>query len=74
MCYKNDRLAILLYEYMRRMDVKLDNEVIQLYNNIQYRQADPVDHLEMIMAQTRKQMANEIFADLYRIIAIVRNQ
>lgn len=35
MCYKNDRLAILLYEYMRRMDVKLDNEVIQLYNNIQ---------------------------------------
>lgn len=74
MCYKNDWLAILLYEYMRRMDVKLDNEVIQLYNNIQYRQADPVDHLEMIMAQTRKQMANEIFADLYRIIAIVRNQ
>lgn len=45
MCYKNDRLAILLYEYMRRMDVKLDNEVIQLYNNIQYRQADPVDFI-----------------------------
>lgn len=74
MCYKNDRLAILLYEYMRRMDVKLDKEDIQLYNNIQYRQADPLDHLEMIMAQTRKQMANEIFADLYRIIAIFRNQ
>ena len=41
-------------------------------NNVVYRTADPVDHLEMIMAQTRLAAVEEVFADLRVIIAISR--
>lgn len=63
-----------LYDYMRRMSVYRENDFIELCNNISFRRADPVDHLEMIIAQTRSQCTDEIFSDIYRIIAICRKE
>lgn len=65
-------LLSCLYEYMHRQSYFYENDLIQLSNNVAYRKADPLDHLEMIMAQTRYACALDIFADIYQIIAICR--
>lgn len=57
---------------MYRKSLRCEDDVTQLHNNVVYREADPIDHLEMIMAQARLAAAEEIFADLRRIIAISR--
>lgn len=63
-------LIDLLQEYMYRQSARYENDVIQLSNNVTYRGADPLDHLEMIMAQTRVGTAEKIFDDLRMIIEI----
>lgn len=67
-----DPLETLLHEYMYRKSLRYEDDVIQLNNNVVYRTADPLDHLEMIMAQARQAAAEEIFKDLRTIIAISR--
>lgn len=57
---------------MYRKSLRCEDDVTQLNNNVVYRKADPVDHLEMIMAQTRLAAVEEVFADLRVIIAISR--
>lgn len=44
--------------------------MIQLANNVQFRKADPLDHLEMIMAQVRSQVTTDISRDVYKLVAI----
>lgn len=56
-----------LYEYLWFQEVRDLNYVIQLANNVHFRNADPVDHLEMIMAQARLQKTRELSQDLHRI-------
>lgn len=63
-------LIDLLQEYMYRQSARFENDVIQLSNNVTYRAADPLDHLEMIMAQTRIGTAEKIFDDIRMLIAI----
>jgi len=58
---------LCVYEYMYRKEIKYLNDVIQLANNVHYRDADPVDHLEMIMAQTRLATVREEY-DRIRLI------
>lgn len=62
----------VLYQYMMSKESRYSNDVIQLGNNVCYRKADPLDHLEMIMAQTRLATAQEIFRDIYRVIRIMK--
>lgn len=57
---------------MYRQAARYENDVIQLSNNVSYRGADPLDHLEMIMAQTRVGTAEKIFDDLRQLIAIAQ--
>lgn len=63
-------LIDLLQEYMYRQSARFENDVIQLSNNVTYRAADPLDHLEMIMAQTRVGTSEKIFDDIRMLIAI----
>ena len=65
-------LQQMLLEYCIRQLTRYENDVIQLSNNVAYRKADPLDHLEMIMAQTRLGTAEKIFSDMNIILEISR--
>lgn len=67
---QNEYLAHLLYEYFYRQQIYRENDMIQLANNVQFRKADPLDHLEMIMAQVRSQVTTDISRDVYKLVAI----
>ena len=67
---QNEYLAHLLYEYFDRQQIYRENDVIQLANNVQFRKADPLDHLEMIMAQVRSQVTTDISRDVYKLSLI----
>ena len=67
---KYEQLVVLLYEYCYREQVRCENDLIQLNNNIGFRRADPLDHLEMILALVRLQRTEEISRDIYRLVAI----
>lgn len=54
--------------YMMYEEQRLENDVIQLDNNVMYRKADPIDHLEMIMAQTRLATAQRIFKNIWGML------
>lgn len=70
MMTKYEYLVMLLYEYFYRQQIYRDNDVVQLSNNVQFRKADPLDHLEMIMAQVRAQVTADIGRDVYKLVAI----
>lgn len=63
-----DVLRAQIIEYIFRKSHYLESDLIELNNHTVYRTADPIDHLEMIMAQVRAQTAEEIFADLFQIL------
>lgn len=65
-----DYLVMLLYEYFYRQQIYRDNDIIQLANNVHFRTADPLDHLEMIMAQVRAQVTADISQAVYKLVAI----
>lgn len=67
-------LVQLLYEYIERQSTRYENDVIQLDNNVMYRTADPLDHLEMIMAKTRLFTADKVFGDLRFVIALSKRE
>ena len=69
-----DLLNMYLHEYMLRQSVRYENDFVQLINNVTYRYADAVDHLEMILAQCRIYTASKIFGDIEKIIALVENR
>ena len=70
MMTKYEYLVMLLYVYFYRQQIFRDNDVVQLSNNVQFRKADPLDHLEMIMAQVRAQVTADIGRDVYKLVAI----
>lgn len=61
-------LETLLREYMYRRSCRYEDDLTQLCNNVSFRAADPLDHLEMIMAQVRSVTAQQIFSDISLII------
>lgn len=64
----------LLYQYMFFKEQFYQNDITGLDNNISYRKADAIDHLEMIMAQTRLATAQEIFSDMHKLMRMIRNE
>lgn len=62
----------LIWQYMMNKESRLKNDVIQLGNNITFRNSDPLDHLEMIMAQTRLQTATDIFDEIALLLKMIR--
>ena len=67
-------LEKMLCQYLSRITSQYECDVVQLDNNIVYRSADPLDHLEMIMAQTRRATAEKISSDIFTILEIVGNK
>ena len=65
-----DYLVALLYEYFYRQQIRRENDLIQLTNNVSFRHADALDHLEMIMAQVRAQCVDDTSREVYKLIAI----
>lgn len=63
----------ILYQYMMFKEQYYRNDSVQLGNNINYRNADPIDHLEMIMAQVRVATAQEIFSDMHKLMRLIKN-
>lgn len=63
-------LSDLLGMYLLRITSQYENDLTQLLNNLVLRSADPVDHLELIMAHTRCAVADQIAKDIYKIIDI----
>lgn len=63
-----DLLRADLIAYIFRQSLRYEDDVTELDNHTAYRKADPVDHLEMIMAQTRLGTAEKIFADILQIL------
>lgn len=64
----------LIYQYLYNKQVWAGNDIIQLGNNVSFRNSDPLDHLEMIMAQTRKATIEEVARDLYSLLRMVRRK
>lgn len=62
----------LIYQYLYHKQARAGNYVIQLSNNISYREADALDHLEMIMAQTRLAAVEEMSSELYKLLRMMR--
>jgi hypothetical protein len=62
----------VLYQYMMFKEQYYSNDITQLCNNVSYRNADALDHLEMIMAQVRLATAQEIFSDMYKLMRMIR--
>ena len=62
----------LIYQYLYHKQARAGNYVIQLSNNISYREADALDHLEMIMAQTRLATVEEMSSELYKLLRMMR--
>lgn len=62
----------VLYQYIMHKEMYYYNDVIQLGNNVSYRKADPLDHLEMVMAQVRLETAREIFNDMHKLMRMIR--
>ncbi len=67
---KDELLRVYLYRYMARMDDVLEYDYQQLLENIRFRSVDTLDYLDLITALVRKQMADEIFKNVYQILAI----
>ena len=63
----------MLYEYMYNKEVFLMNECIQLSNNVAFRDADALDHLEMIIASAKLEAAREIFQDFRFLLRLGRD-
>lgn len=64
----------LIYQYLYNKQIWANNDVVQLGNNVSFRNSDPLDHLEMIMAQTRKATIEEVARDLYPLLRMVRRK
>ena len=62
----------VIYQYLLNKQIWASNDVIQLGNNVAYRKADPLDHLEMIMAQTRLATVEDMARDLYQLLRMVQ--
>lgn len=54
----------LIRDYLYRQICRYEDDVTQLSNNVTFRKSDPLDHLEMIMAQTRLATAIKINQDI----------
>ena len=63
-----------LYQYMYLKEIRLDNAYIQLENNLGLRQADYVDHLDMILQKHEIEVTNQIFADIRLILRLARKE
>lgn len=61
-----------LLDYMRHEEMRLENDITDIENNVAFRRADPIDHLEMIMAQTRLATAERIFHDIYKLFVLTK--
>ena len=59
---------ISLYKYMWFKETRLENDVVQLINNVNYRQSNPYDHFEMICAWTRLEVGREVFNEIKQIL------
>lgn len=64
-----DLLRIDLIQYLLHKQQYYENDVIEQSNHVAYRKADPVDHLEMIMAQTRAATFEAVADDIFRILS-----
>lgn len=64
----------LIYQYLYNKQVWAGNDIIQLGNNVSFRNSDPLDHLEMIMAQTRKATIEEVSRELYPLLRMIRRK
>lgn len=62
----------MIYEYMMKKSEQLENEVIQTEHNVFGRNVDSFDAFEALVARCRLETAEEIFADLYRVLKIIR--
>lgn len=63
-----------LYQYMYLKEIRLDNAYIQLENNLGLRQADYVDHLDMILQKHEIEVTNQFFADIRLILRLARKE
>ena len=68
---KKDNLKFL-YEYIMNKDTALQNEIIQLNNNLAYREADCMDYANLMIAKCRYDMAAQIFRDLATVVSVIR--
>lgn len=71
----SDRYSLLVHllcEYTYRLTCRYESDLVQLRNNVSLRLADPVDHLEFIMASVRCSVADQVEADIHKIIDIVQ--
>lgn len=64
----------LFYQYLSNKQIWVGNDVIQLCNNIAYRDADPLYHLEMIMALTRNATIEDVSRELYPLLRMIRRK
>lgn len=72
MTYKRryQKLVEWLHAYSYSRIVRLENEIIEFENHVVYRKADPVDHLEMIIALAKLEAAEQDYEAIRSIIDI----
>lgn len=66
-------LQSLLLQFANRKCLQAESDITQLLNNLDLRRADPIDHLEIVMAQVRSSCAEQFQSDILKILDIVSN-
>lgn len=61
-----------LYLYMNNAQLRIENDLVQLGNNLRYRDVDYLDMLEYILARHRLEVARELFTDLRWVVQTYR--
>lgn len=63
-----------LFLYCQRMENTLEQDLHMLKVNLLSRDMEPLDHLEMIMAEVRLATAERIFNDIGKIVEISKGK
>lgn len=57
-----------LLEYMHEVDIRLENDLIVIYNRMRARSLDNIDCIELMEANVRLQTTRELFQDMHKIL------
>lgn len=60
----------ILYNYIYHKDLRLTDDIVTYENRYRVRECDEVDHLESIIAITRKKAFDEFTLEIFKLLNI----
>ena len=69
---QHEKILNMFWEYAFRIEQRYKNEIVQIDNNVHFRDADDIDMLNKIKAHARYETARDICKDIATILQIGR--